>query len=869
MDPDTQHSVEALLRHSAWMRRLARQLTKGEHHAADVEQQTWLQALRHPPAHASNLRAWVARVMGNVVRRERRDDERRRRCRTDSCETTAQPATDDLVERAELHHRLTGMVLQLKEPYRTTVLLRFFEDLSMEEIAHRQGVPIETVRTRLKRSLQRLRAPLQKEFGESWALILLHKFELDDMTLTARTATTGTAATLTGGLAMSMLGKWSVGVVVMAVAAIAVVQWKRSTDSEVAPTTLPQISGAFPELSRDVPAPDPSPAVIKLEVARDPPAPAPTISNSPPSLFGTVTDRNGFPVPDATIIVGDVAANSFLSSPVLFYGWMHRHPDEPQVGENAPRRAQSDATGGYRIEAIETGRRLGFGAHHPQFGSFFCEGIVLDPIATERQVDCVLDGVVLRGRVVLDADSSPVADARMVISPGEKVANGYRVSGSIDLRTDEQGEFCTLPIAARFFDVNVIVDDANLQANPAGQTVEIPEGQHEHAIELRLKPRSSLVIRGDILGLDGRRAHLAEQLRAAPWIRGFSLCSFRQDPRSMPNASWHLETQGSIDLGQDTYEIALLHAEYTFLALWADRVLLGVAELINLEQRTDLVIDLAAIPSNSRKGSLLVEALDALTGEPLTHYKLCAQRSPRTEIQGAFKSYQWDVDNDGNGFETPLLPSDRYLVCARSDGRIPAWTEVDLKTGSEKTPVKLALDSRRGEIEGVVLAPDGKTVSGASVCLARANGTDVEPFGSMAHTTTIDGCFQLSDAPVGPLFVIASSDLFAPVAQQVEVEVDDTLHLELYLVEGMTVQFDVEGVENSGPYHFRILDARGAPLVDYGRRNMQSYGSGFNFLLESGSYIVEIFSPFYEVARREFSAPPELRVVIPMLPARR
>lgn len=53
----------------------------------------------------------------------------------------------------------------LAEPYRSTVALRFFESLPPRTIALRMSAPVETVRTRLKTAIERLRANLDREYG--------------------------------------------------------------------------------------------------------------------------------------------------------------------------------------------------------------------------------------------------------------------------------------------------------------------------------------------------------------------------------------------------------------------------------------------------------------------------------------------------------------------------------------------------------------------------------------------------------------------------------------------------------------------------------------------------------------------------------
>ena len=76
------------------------------------------------------------------------------------------PATDEVVARANMHQSVVRAVMELDEPYRTAVLLRYFDDLSCREIAERLEVPIETVRTRVKRGVLMLRTRLDEQHGE-------------------------------------------------------------------------------------------------------------------------------------------------------------------------------------------------------------------------------------------------------------------------------------------------------------------------------------------------------------------------------------------------------------------------------------------------------------------------------------------------------------------------------------------------------------------------------------------------------------------------------------------------------------------------------------------------------------------------------
>lgn len=162
--------VGGLLEHAEWVRVLATRLVRDD--ADDAVQELWLSTLRSPPDPTRPARPWLARVLVNAARKRFRD-ETTRAAQEASAPVAEQADPEALVGRVQVQQRLVQQVLELDEPFRQTVLLRFFEGLSSAEIAERLNVPAGTVRWRLKEALDRLRAALDAGHGgarESWRL---------------------------------------------------------------------------------------------------------------------------------------------------------------------------------------------------------------------------------------------------------------------------------------------------------------------------------------------------------------------------------------------------------------------------------------------------------------------------------------------------------------------------------------------------------------------------------------------------------------------------------------------------------------------------------------------------------------------------
>lgn len=149
-------------------------LTGREESARDLFQETWLRVLSrgHQYDGVSRFDTWLFSIARHLV-----IDSSRRKTMASLDEmldsTGGRPisephATDKAspfaeYEHTELANRLNSIVMRIPAVYREVLLLRFQEDLKLEEIADMLRAPLSTVKSRLYRGLSAARELLEEK----------------------------------------------------------------------------------------------------------------------------------------------------------------------------------------------------------------------------------------------------------------------------------------------------------------------------------------------------------------------------------------------------------------------------------------------------------------------------------------------------------------------------------------------------------------------------------------------------------------------------------------------------------------------------------------------------------------------------------
>jgi RNA polymerase sigma-70 factor (ECF subfamily) len=146
--------------------RIVRRFASDDGEAEALVQETWLRAWKAFPKvdQARPLLPWLATIAIRAAR-----DAWRRRDPLDFADLggEADEVEDEIggpepaLERVELIRRLVAGVATLRPEYRMVIALRYDAGLGYEETARALGIPVNTVRTHLRRARAELRAWLE------------------------------------------------------------------------------------------------------------------------------------------------------------------------------------------------------------------------------------------------------------------------------------------------------------------------------------------------------------------------------------------------------------------------------------------------------------------------------------------------------------------------------------------------------------------------------------------------------------------------------------------------------------------------------------------------------------------------------------
>jgi len=163
-----------LLEHADFVHSVARGLL-GPTDAEDVAQDTWIRAARFDLSTLKDPKSWLATLTLNRARDVKRGERRREKRERSVARPEAVESVDRTYAKLEAQREVVAKILALDEPYKSIVILRYYHELTHEQIAARLGSKASTVRTQLVRAHEQLRTKLDREYGDrsAWAGLLV------------------------------------------------------------------------------------------------------------------------------------------------------------------------------------------------------------------------------------------------------------------------------------------------------------------------------------------------------------------------------------------------------------------------------------------------------------------------------------------------------------------------------------------------------------------------------------------------------------------------------------------------------------------------------------------------------------------------
>ena len=129
--------------------------------ASDVVQETLLKMWKHLPSlRGDGLKPWLTRILVNEVRQRGRKKETPMAPIEEAFEVADKERMERGIERDELGGAVREAVSALPDKQKEAVVLRYFGDLTLAEVAVAMGCREGTVKSRLSRALDHLQQRL-------------------------------------------------------------------------------------------------------------------------------------------------------------------------------------------------------------------------------------------------------------------------------------------------------------------------------------------------------------------------------------------------------------------------------------------------------------------------------------------------------------------------------------------------------------------------------------------------------------------------------------------------------------------------------------------------------------------------------------
>jgi DNA-directed RNA polymerase specialized sigma24 family protein len=193
-------SEDTLFAHAEWVQGVVRAMVRDEHLAQDIAQDAMEAGLHAGSKKIRDPRAWLMGVVRNLRRLDARSGVRRRNTEQRKQGITEEPSSAELLARLEVQQIVAGAVMELPDPFRSVLILRFYEGAPIRTIAARRHIDRRKAENQVRGGLTLLRQRLKGRLGDAWTVAVL------PLALPATaSAMTATAVGLVGAVSAKVL----------------------------------------------------------------------------------------------------------------------------------------------------------------------------------------------------------------------------------------------------------------------------------------------------------------------------------------------------------------------------------------------------------------------------------------------------------------------------------------------------------------------------------------------------------------------------------------------------------------------------------------------------------------------------------------
>ena len=701
--------LETITEHQRGLSKLAASLLSDWHGGEDLAQEAVLRALgaSQPPRGIG----WFKVSIQNLAWNEQRSRSRRRGRDLAAARPEAVPSSSEIAERAELA-RMVQEAIQAQRPEYASVLRdHYIADLSLQQISERDGVSLNTVKSRLRRAKEELRLTLEQSGlgeGQHWS-VGLAPLALSIWPQKAFAAT-GSKAGATVTLLLGMK-KFIVAVSLLILGAVMtqfVMSGDEPSDLQAADWVAPD-SQRLPSVENASVGALPAVAVTSARQA----IPAALVGPST-QLVGKVLDFDGRPLSDVEILM---TGRAFTGRELVFEESVAGTTNgKGEFDFRVPFHAKAAWQMAFTPDAVHQPRTVLIGSYGPQAEPSLELGTqVMDPVI-------LMSATTASGRVV-DGLGNPLEGVSVRLLPVSSHAAYALIPESQD-QTDAEGRFRLVHIAPGIMKVKFTSPG---YASQYLANLEVAVGQEAS------------------LGLI--------ELTAVPPIRGQLV---DENGAGVPNQKVELKpAEGggprvSATTGPDGSFAALLQAHEPHII----KLSIDGYEPLSPPGGPDVVVMPGALDARLeliRAEQTEFHIVDADTGEPIEQYWLRVLRgggskapSHVTHIGGSGRQQDWP----GGVAVTSARPG-VDLVKVDAEGYLPVELDVSHQSSVDATQ-QIALG--RGQSVAGAVEFDGAPVVGAWVVL---NGGGYPGRGEMSVAAGDSGEFTFAGLGSGQYRITA------------------------------------------------------------------------------------------------------------------